>query len=191
MSIDLQALGITTDELQERIVSRAVERLFEVSGMDEDGYDVIQSSPLAGRLEKAIKAAVDKRVGEIAERHVLPITGELVENIVLQATNQWGEKTGEPVTFREYLIKRADNYLREEVNYEGKSKAEAGNSYGWNKAQSRIAHLVHAHLHYNIESAMKEAVKSANTVIVAGIQETVKLKLAEVAAQLKVEVKTK
>ncbi len=188
MSFDLESLGITKEELQQRVIDRAVERIFETTGIDEDGDDFIETSPFAGRLEKAVKAAIDDRVAEIAEKHVLPITGDLVENIVLQATNKWGEKTGQPVTFREYMIARAENYLTEQVDYQGKTKGEAG-GFSWNASQTRITHLVHQHFQYSIHTAMTEAVKSANDKIAEGIQEAVKVKLGEITQKLKVEVK--
>lgn len=190
MSFDLQALGITKEELQQRVIDRAVERIFETTGIDEDGDEFVETSPFAGRLEKAVKAAIDARVGEIAEKHVLPITGDLVENIVLQATNTWGEKVGKPQTFREYMIARAENYLTEKVDYNGKEKGEAG-GFSWSGTQTRITHLVHQHFQYSIDSAMKAAVKNANDKIAEGIQEAVKIKLGEITQQLKVEIKTK
>ena len=65
------------------------------------------------------------------------------------------------------------------------------NSYNWSAKQTRIVHLVHQHLQYSIENAMKEALKIANSAIVGGIEGAVKLKLAEVAAALKIDVKTR
>jgi hypothetical protein len=190
MSIDLESLGITKAELQQRVIDRAVERIFETTGIDEDGDEFSETSPFAGRLENAVKAAIDSRVAEMAEKHVLPITSELVENITLQTTNKWGEKTGAPATFREYMIQRAESYLTEQVSYDGKSKAESG-SYSWSGTQTRITHLVHQHFQYSIESAMKDAVKTANDAIAKGIQEAVKIKLGEVTSALKVTVVTK
>ncbi len=188
MSIDLAALGITKEELQERIIERATKRVFEIHSLDEDGYDLTETSPLAGRLEKAVKAAIDAKVSEIAEKHVLPLTESYIENLTLQETNRWGEAQGKRATFIEYLIGRAENYLREEVDYEGKTKAEA-NGYSWSKHQTRLTHLVHRHLHHAIDSAMKQAIANANAVIVGGIEQTVKIKLGEIAQKLKVEVK--
>jgi hypothetical protein len=190
MSIDLEALGITKEELQARVIERAVQRIFETTSLDEDGDEFVESSAFAGRLEKAVKAAIDNKVADLAEKHVLPLTASVIENLTLQQTNRWGEKTGAPVTFIEYLIQRAEHYLREDVNYEGKSKDEAG-SYSWNKSQTRLTYLVNQHLHYSIDTAMKQAIANANAVIVGGIQETVKIKLGEIAQQLKVEVKTR
>ena len=136
------------------------------------------------KLSDAVKQRVDAKINEIAEVHILPKVSELVENITIQETNKWGEKKGEPVSFIEYMTQRADAYLREDVDYEGKSKAESS-SYSWSKSQTRITQLVHKHLHYTIEAAMKAAMQNANSAIVEGIQATVKIKLEELARSLK------
>lgn len=47
-------------------------------------------------------------------------------------------------------IQRANHYLTEKVNYKGKARGE--DSHGsWTATQTRIAHLIHEHLHYNME----------------------------------------
>lgn len=189
MAIDIEALGFTKEELQQRVIDACVQQVFETASMDEDGEIFMDRSPLAQRLEKAVVSAIDKKVSELAEKHVLPLTETFIENLTIQATNQWGEKRGEKVTFIEYLIQRAENYLREDVNFEGKDKTQA-NGYSWTKAQSRLTHLVHEHLHYSIDSAMKQAIQVANSSISEGIQSTVKIKLEEIAKALKVQVKT-
>lgn len=190
MSLDLAALGFSQAELQQRVIDAAVQRLFECTSLDEDGDECIEASPFAGRLEKAVKTAIDNKVADLASKHVLPMTESFIENLTLQQTNTWGEKRGEPVTFIEYLIQRAEAYLREDVNYEGKNKDQCG-SFSFTKSQTRLTHLVNQHLHYSIDTAMKQAIANANAVIVGGIQETVKIKLGEIATALKVEVKTR
>lgn len=189
MSIDLQALGITKEELQERVIERAVQRVFESKHYDEDG-DYVADSPFAKKLQTAVKSAIDKKVAEIAEKHVLPMVGQMVENLTLQQTNGWGEKTGKSITFIEYLVQRADAYLREDVNFEGKGKTEA-NGYSWNKAQTRLTHLVHQHLHFAIESSMKDAVTKINAAIAPALADTVKTKLSEITKGLQVAIETR
>lgn len=185
----LEALGITADELTNRIVDKCVEQLMTDVNFDEDGDEWRGRSRLAEQLDKRIKQQINDTVNALAEKHVLPNVSAYVENLTLHATNKWGEKKGQTVTFIEYLTQRAEDYMQEKVNYEGKAKDEAG-GYSWNGTQTRITHLVHQHLHYSIDSAMKSALQIATSGIAAGLQETCKTKLAEIAQKLKVEVKT-
>ena len=186
-TLTLESLGLTREEISERVVEKIADQLLRASALDEDGEEGSAPSAFAKALQRKVTERVNAAVEEIAGRHVLPNVAAYVETLCLQETNKWGEKVGKPVTFTEYLVQRAEAYLREEVNYAGKTRGE--DSYSWTKASTRVAHLVHEHLKYSIEAAMKEALKSANSKIVGGIEEAVKIKLAEVAASLKVETK--
>jgi hypothetical protein len=182
-AIDLTALGFTQDELRERVIDRLCDRLLA----DGDFED----SEFAGKLNQTIQKRIDHAINRLAEKHVLPNVTQYVESLTLQATNKWGEAKGKPVSFVEYLVERADAYLREEVDYEGQSKAEKRDAYNWRKAQTRVMHLVHQHLHYAVESAMKQALEAANSSIVEGLHEAVKIKLSSFASDLKVTLAVK
>lgn len=190
MSITLEALGLTPQEITDRIVDRYVEQLRITYTADENGDRVDRASDFDRAMQKRIAERIDTEVTRLAEMHVLPRVASMVENLVLQKTNSWGEKVGQPVSFVEYLVQRAEVFMTEKVDYKGKSKDEES-SYGWTGTQTRVAHMVNSHLHYSIETAMKAAVANANSAISAGIAETVKIKLGEIAQNLKVKVETK
>ncbi len=186
----IESLGFTKEELEQRLIDRIADQMLNELRHDPDGDEWYVTSPFAKKLNEAVKARIDEGIAVIAEKYIFPNAETYIENVTLQATNQWGEKKGDPVTFKEYMAKRAEEYLTEKVSYEGKSRDEA-NGFSWSGTQTRITYMVGKHLHYSIESTMKEALKNANSAIAKGIQETVKLKLEEVAASLKVGVTTK
>ena len=181
--IDLAAIGLNQEELQTRVVRAICDQLLTAESLDEDGEPFCQTSKLGLRLNAAVREATDARVQQIAQEHIVPRVSELIENVRFQETNKWGEPKTEGVTFREYLVKTAENWLTEKVNFEGKSKEEA-RGYSWSAAQTRIASMIHRHLHYEIENAMKKALATADSAIAEGIAETVKLKLAEISKGL-------
>lgn len=186
-TIDLETLGMTQEDLQQRVVSAMCERLMSVVVVDENG-EYPDDSPLKRRLDKSVREQIDKAIDSLAEKHVLPLVSGRIETLIIQKTNQYGEATGAPATFTEFLVKRAENYLTEQVDWNGKEKGR--DSYSWKGEQTRITFLVHQHLHHHIEQAMKKAMENANSVIVDGINATVKLKLAEIANKLELKVKT-
>lgn len=188
MAINLEELGMSKEELQERVVESCCRSFMNgYEEYDEDGGKVEEPSVFRAEMQKLIKKQLTQSVKELAEAHVLPNVALYVENLTLEQTNQWGEKIGKKLTFIEYLVSRADAYLREDVNYEGESKDECG-SYPFSKSQSRLTHLLNRHLHYSIETAMKDAVNGINSVIVPAIEKTVKTQLEQVVAKLKVNV---
>lgn len=188
--LTLEQLGFTKEELQQRVIDQLCKQALVGVSYDEDGNEAECDSQFSRRLNDAIKKRIDETINAIAEKSVLPNVASYIENLSLQETNKWGEKHGAPVTFIEYLVGRAEAYLQEPVNYEGKAKRE-GDSYSWKGTQTRLVHLVHEHLHHSISTAMKEAMAVANSQIASGIQETVKLKLAEISTALSVKTETK
>lgn len=189
MEFTCESIGLTKEELQERVVDGICKKLLIGYQYDSDeggAYPI--DTPFTKETKKLIAERITQTVSELAEKHVMPILSDKIENFCLQATNKWGEATSEKLTFTEYLVKRAEEYMLEKVNYDGKSKEESG-GYSWSGTQTRLASLIHKHLHYSIETAMKNAMNTANSTLVKALQETAKQKLAEISEVLNVSVK--
>lgn len=186
--MDLEELGITKNELVERVIERCCDRILLEHRVNSDGDNWDYDSPIAVSLKKIFQAHVDAALAEVVDKYILPKAAQYIENVTLQMTNKWGEKRGEPLTFLEYLTQRAEAYLTEEVDYNGKTRGQ--DSCGWKADQTRIAFMVGKHLQYAIQTMMESAMKSANSAIVGGIEGAVKIKLAEVAEKLQVKVTT-
>jgi hypothetical protein len=187
----LEQLGLSKEELQERVINTIADKMLSEVDCDEDGNEVRIQSRMQNTIRDLIKAQIDEKVTEIADANILPRVTEMVENLVLQETNKWGEKTGEKLTFTEYLVKRADHYLREEVDRNGQSIEEIRYSSDWRKDSTRIMHVVHGYLSHNVTRALKEAVENANKSIAGGLEGAVKMALDNIVKNLKVSVSTK
>ena len=187
--ISLEELGLNEDSILERLVSRLEEQLLTDVAYDEDGEEYRPKSKFTRDLEKMIQERLAAAIDQLAEKHVTPHVTRLLEGAVLQKTNSWGEKIGEPVTFTEFMVQRADAWMREEVNYNGKAKGE--DNFSWRKKGTRVEYLIDEHLQYHIERAMKEALGNANKSIVEGLKEAVNAKLQQIAVALKVDVTSK
>lgn len=182
--IDLEGLGITRDEILDRVVAKITQIVMAETIEEEDGAAFDTESDLAKTLQGHVQTKVDEKVAELAEKFVLPDVGTLIENFTLQATNQWGEKTGKKTTFIEYLVQRADAYIREPVNYEGKPKGT--DSFSWTQKGTRIEFMIHRHLAGHIETAMTFALAEANKSIAKGIEDAIKTQLAQILSGIKV-----
>lgn len=189
MEITLKSLGLSKEQVTERVIAVLVDRLMESVFYDEDGNGVEKESKFSIQIYDRVKKAVDGKIDALFKEHVAPNVSRYVEELTLVETNKWGEKKGTKVTFIEHLIQRAEAYITEKVDFNGKSQAEAG-GYSWSGTQTRITYLVHQHLHYAIENAMKQAIADANKNIVGGLEAAVKIKLGEISQKLKVEVHT-
>lgn len=189
MEITLESLGLSKEEIQNRVIDQIVRSALTSAVWNEDGDEIAIKSKFAGTIEDACRARIDQKINELGELHVLPNVDRYVETLILQETNRWGEKKGSSVTFVEYMVERAEAYITEPVDYEGKTQAEKG--YGWSKSQSRISHMIHRHLHYSIETAIKTMLKDANANIVNGLEAALKAKLEELQKAIKIAVTVK
>ena len=181
--ISAVTFDVQPEDLKEKVVAQAAELVSDWIREEAHSY-------ASSEVQKAMKKTIDEQIKKVMDDEVTPIVKGHLDAIVMKETNTWGEQKGYVLTFKEYLVKKAEEFLREKVDYEGKGKEDSRYS-SFSPTQTRITHMVHQHLHYSIESAMKEALKLANSNIVKGIEDAVKIKLSEVQALLKVGVTTK
>lgn len=185
----IKALGLSPEKLQQMIVDQAVEQLLSGRGYDEDGDMVVDDSKLTKRITELAMSRINEKIEKLAAEHLLPKLDAHIDTLVLQQTTQWGEKQGAPMTVTEYLVSRANAYMGDEVDLQGRSKAESGDSYNWRKHSTRIAFAIDKHLQFHISSAMEKALKDANAVMAKGLHEACRIAINEAAAKFAVVVK--
>lgn len=185
----LEALGFSKEEIAERIITQAVAQLLRATDEDEDGIEYGVPSTFASRIDKVIREKIDAAVVKAGDEIIAPRISELVSGHVIQQTNAWGEKRGEAVSFTEYLVQRAEAYMTEQVNYEGKAKSE-NSSFSWSAKTTRVAYMIDKHLHYAIETAMEKALQNANNAVCQGLNEAVRTAIANLTVNVKTEVKS-
>lgn len=176
-TVDMEALGLDAKRIEDRVVDQLVENLSQT-----DDYE--------SRIQELVMKRIDSAIEAIALKHVLPNMQEYVEAFTLKRTNLWGEKTSSSMTFTEYLVKRANDYLAEQVDSEGKSKSESTSHY-FRAKQPRVVHLIDQYLHYHISDAMKSALQTINESIAGGLEAAIKESIKRLQSNLKVAVEVK
>lgn len=190
--MELKDLGLTQEQITEAVVNKISSDLLQkpIKGIDEDTgeeYDDYENTLYYQELRKQIKAKIDTTIETIIDKSVLPNAEKQINNIILQPTNRWGESKGEPLSFVEYLTKRAEEFMLEDVNFQGKTKKQE--SYSWQKNGTRIEYMIHCYLQYHIESWAKKALTEANKTIIDGLQKAVEIQLQKVLKSLKITAK--
>jgi hypothetical protein len=186
----LEALGINPEELGERIVDQAVDVLLNTTGFNHETEEETRyESRFKREIERRIQQAVDEKIAALAEVHLTPRVGEMIESANMMRTNQYGEPKGEPMTFKEYIASRAEAYMSEPVNYNGQSKSEMNDSYNWRADGPRLTVLMRSYIRETLEKHAKAAVTDVNKVIADNIGKAAKEAITAAAAAIKVEVK--
>lgn len=196
MNIDiktLEALGISPEDLGERIVNQAVETLLSATGFDPDTeQETRYESRFKREIEARIQKAVDEKIATLAAIHLVPRVGEMIEQADMRKTNAYGEPTSAAMTFKEYIAHRAENYMTEHVDYNGNSKADLqarGDSFhGWRPAGPRLTVLMRAYIRETLEKAASEAVSDVNKAIAKNLTIAARDAIAAAATSIKVSV---
>lgn len=188
----LETIGMSKEELRVRVIDACVQHLLSTTRThyDEDGapYETGgHDSDFARKVKQEIEDRVKAEVRRISEEEVAPKVGTLLENIVFRPTNRYGEPKEEPLTLREYVIKEADAYLREDVDGSGKTRSESG-SYSWSKYTTRGGYIVGVVVREEVMKAFKTVLKSANDSLAEVVQGAVNARMAEVVATIKASI---
>lgn len=185
--ITLDSLGISNEELLERVVDKIVDNVMHTGSSDDEGSWYGRESELSKRLKQILTERIDVAIRAALETHVLPKAEQMISAMVIQQTNSYGEPKGEPVTLTEHAVKKADEYLMMQVDYEGRDTKKPG-EYGYDPKQTRLCHLVDKHIHKDIAEAVTASMKECTGVVARALHETMRIKLNEAAAALKVQV---
>lgn len=101
----------------------------------------------------------------------------------MRRTNTYGEPKSPPMTFKEYIASRAESYMSEDVDYNGKSKAEG--DYNWRSCGPRLSVLMKSYIKDSMEKAAKwPPVNDINKVIANNIEKAAKDAIASAASAI-------
>lgn len=120
--------------------------------MDDEGGEHSYPSQVRVRLQATAKKQIDDALNDFAQKFIIPGIAKHLETLVLQPTSQYGEKKGQPQTFLEYLTKRAETWLGEKVNKEGKTREEE--SYSWKEHGTRAVQIIDQQLQKQLTDLM-------------------------------------
>jgi hypothetical protein len=186
--LTIEELGLTHEKLQERVIEAMADRLLRGTLKCEDeGEEYYAPDAMQKQLRDLMQQRVRDAIERTAAEHVLPRVDEMLANICMQQTNEWGEKTGKAMTFTEFLVAKAEAYMQDKVDHSGKSKSEAG-GWSWDGKQTRLTFAVHQHLQYAVERAMKQIIGDGNKQLTKALEETCRLQLNAISEKLRVNV---
>lgn len=185
----LEALGISKEDLAQRVIEQCVESLLNSTGFNpETDEETRYASRFKREIEARLMKAVDDKIAALAAVHIVPRVGEMIEQANMVKTNGYGEAKSPPMTFKEYIAYRAESYMSENVNTRGLSKAEDGDSYNWKSEGPRLTVLMRIYIRDTLETHAKAAMTDVNKVIAKNIEKAALSAITSAAAAMKVSV---
>lgn len=187
MELNCEMLGLTKEQMMDRVIDSMADKIMKetIETTDEDG-ETTWTKGFNTQLNKLVQETADDRLKCIKEENILPKLDELIFGVILQKTNDWGEKKGEPVTFVEYLTAQAEAYMQEMVDGNGKNKAESNNSY-WSGRTTRLVYLIDKSMANHFHKVSQELNRHAREALAETLSETMKSYLTEAAGNMKVK----
>ncbi len=181
MSVTLEQLGLSVDGVRDVIVNKVSEELFEQLSR-ENGEDL--ESRILEIVRKRTVTLMAERIDKVIGEAIEPRINDIVDNLVFQETNNWGEPKKPAMSLREKALHLAEQWMSEPVNYNGETKKN--DSYNWRKDSTRIIHMVEKRIQFTIEEAVKSAVADLNSKVAGGIADAVKHTMTEMLNKTKV-----
>lgn len=182
IELDPAAFREAVTEKAARIVANDI--LGRKTFVDDEGEEYVEGvGKIMPDLERRVLALVNEAVTKHCDDTMRPIVASKIDTLTIQDTNRYGEAKGKKaLTFTEYLVARANEYLSQEVDYNGAAKGGNGTDYNWRAHSTRLVWMISKHIGLSIESPIKAAVAEINKAVAPAIADTVKIKIAEVVA---------
>jgi hypothetical protein len=178
MNLDLAAIGLTPEDLQDRVVECLTNKLYLDTFADDEGN--ICGRPKA-KLDEHVNKLINNALAQYAEKTLTPAITSGMACLIIHNTNEYGEKKGPPLTLTEYVTKAADNYLREQVNHEGKAKSQGSyDSYNWKPESSRAFWLLNKSIQENVNVQINAALATVNTEVASAVSTAVKAQIEKI-----------
>ncbi|SIT27943.1 hypothetical protein [Achromobacter sp. MFA1 R4] len=189
----LEALGVSIEDLADRIVDQAVDTLLSSTGFNPDTEEETRyASRFKREIEARVQKAVDEKIAALAAVHIVPRVGEMIEQANMRKTNGYGEPKGPSLTFKEYIAHRAEVYMTEEVDYHGNSKADleakSESTYNWRNCGPRLTVLMRNYIADSLKKHAEAAVNDVNKVIAKNIENAAKDAITAAANSIKVNI---
>ena len=189
---DLKSIGITEEELQQRVVDTITNRMLSSTAFDYDeSRSFSTASPIFRKIQDSIKSAIDSKFDLLFDSQIRPLVDTEIDSLVIQKTNEWGEKKGEPVTFLEYLIEQAEKYINEPVDSRGRTRSQCAashDSFNSVRGSTRLANAVDQKIALHLEQCVTAVMRDATDKVGAAMQDVLKNALDTAKEKIKVKI---
>ena len=170
----LEMIGLTQEQLTERVIAGLVDKLAERNVKDEDDR---YTRTLREACQSRLSSLVDAAVAKIADERLQGMCDKLVSGKLLQPTNEWGDDRGKAFPLSEYITKQSHDYLFTKVNSRGESSGYQ------DKAKTRLEWLLDNSISATVKQIVEEKMGDAGNLLAQSVENSVRYALARYRAK--------
>jgi hypothetical protein len=183
----LETLGISQEDLRQRLVRRLAEELLASEGYDEWNTEPTDAT-LAARvprqltdgLRKSVKDAIAAEIARLGDAYAKPLVWQIME-AGIQPTNQYGEPKGDRMTVTELIADAARQYMETRVDRDGKVSSYRG-------GMIRLDWVVNEAVRKHVASKIEESIQDPKSTLAEALTDAVRRVLATFLADAKVSI---
>lgn len=185
---NFSALGISTAELEEKIVDKAVETILDRIGYEPDtGADTVENTELCRILQERLAARVQDLVDGVVEEHLMGQAREMIEGVLIKRTNEFGEEKAEPATLQEYIAHRLERFMNEIVNSKGERVYR--DDYVRYDRSTRLEYLISEEFGRKFKEVIQELVQQTNSAMIGSLKTSFENILTGLVKNMKIVLK--
>lgn len=180
----IEDLGLTKEELLDVLAQKIIDK----SELDDYDYRESIIEKAEKNMQKMIQEAVKDSVENIGDEVVKPRIDELVEGHCIQRTTSYGEAIGEEMTFKEFLIQCAQDYMAAPVDSSGQTKKESSYT-SWRQSSNRLSFLIDKKIGDAIRFGVDAALKDIKSDLGKALSDQIKVSVNKITSGIEVKVK--
>jgi autotransporter translocation and assembly factor TamB len=178
----LAHLGITKEELLDRVAKQVARDLLHGASVDDEGQAWPIDTKFHKEMQELIETELKSQIATHFQRDVVPKLTEITAKMILNRTNRYGERKAKPQTLKEFMVQQTKNFLREVVDSRGQLTTR-GNG------KTRLETMLSDNMQQVLKMELEDTVSAANEMLAGELQEAVRTRLTALAEKFKIVVK--
>ena len=174
MDFNCEMLGISQEEMQNRVVNAIAEKLMSKTIMTQWDENEDQEKIVNTKFAKAVIDKINEhfknKVDELFNEQIAGKIDNLLTNYIIKETNQLGESLGKERTVTEFIIERFNVFIKEQVDSKGNPKRK--NDCYFKPQGTRLTVAVDTYFKDHLEKAMKTILKNTDKTLIEEVTES-------------------
>jgi hypothetical protein len=120
MALTAEDIGLSQDEVQSRVVEAIADQIVTTASCDDEGNVHKRRASFVTRMENTVESVIRQRAEKLIDSQLEAVIDKILSS-GFQPVDSYGEPKGEKTTLRDMIKKKAEAFLSERVDKNGKT----------------------------------------------------------------------